>query len=205
MKTSLNLLKIYSISIWLCLVFAVTLTLNYAFAQLIDKSTSAQSSDNFLTYIDKGNNFTIQYPADWQVKENNLIYEEAVVDFEAPDKSSFTIMVKDVPQYLDTNTMTRKTPTLEEYAQNELSIASQMGQPDVNIVYKQIRSNEFPVSGSPGWKIEYMWGYIMQMYWSKVFTIANDKVYILQYSGLPLKVPDTLPMANHMVETFQIG
>ncbi len=35
-------------------------------------------------------------------------------------------------------------------------------------------------------------------------TIANGKFYNLEYSEDPLKVPESLPLANKMVESFQI-
>jgi len=37
-----------------------------------------------------------------------------------------------------------------------------------------------------------------------IFTIADGKFYILTYVEDPLKVPETLPLVNKMVESFQI-
>jgi hypothetical protein len=191
----LNKIKIYKISIS---IFAVSVS-------LLINSSYAQPIDNFLNYSNNQKKFSIQYPADWEVKETDLIDDEAVVEFTAPDRSAFSILLHNVTKYLDTDTMTLKNTTLQEYVQSESNIASKMGQPDPNIIYKPIRSNEFSVAGNLGWKIEYIWGYIAEMYYSRIFTNANDKIYELKYNALPGFVPDTLPLANKMVESFQFN
>jgi len=41
-------------------------------------------------------------------------------------------------------------------------------------------------------------------YLFEICTIANGEIYILTYQDYPLKVPETLPLANKMVESFQL-
>ena len=42
------------------------------------------------------------------------------------------------------------------------------------------------------------------MYAYQVLTIANGKIYFLEYNEQPLKVPQTLPLANKMLESFHV-
>ena len=85
--------------------------------------------------------------------------------------------------------------------------------------FKQIRQNEFNFAGNSGWKIEYslhitglgldlpksIKAYLGSSYNFVVYTVANGKVYTLKYTEKPLSVPETLPLANKMVESFQFN
>jgi hypothetical protein len=168
--------------------------------------TKAQVStgDQFQTFTSSANGFKILYPSNWDVEETDLTSSDDVVHFRSPDRSSLTVNVKSASPYLDTDSMTLKNKTAEQYALERLSVASVMGQPDSNVVYKEIRSNEFPIAGRDGWKIEYIWGYIVEGYWLEVFITANDNLYTIQYNSLPLNVPKTLPQVEKMIESFQI-
>jgi hypothetical protein len=170
---------------------------------MLVNSSSAQSPNTFLTHVDKVNGFSIMYPSNWEV---NALEENKGVEFHGPepDRGAFRVEVQDATPYLDTNTMALKNTTAEQYAQARLNTVSVMGQPDPNIIYKKIRSNEFPVGGNTGWKIEYIWGYLAEVYWFEIFTVANEKLFTLKYDALPLKVPKTLPLADKMVNSFNI-
>ena len=41
-------------------------------------------------------------------------------------------------------------------------------------------------------------------YVSQILTVANGKIYHLEYNEKPLKVPETLPLVNKMIESFHI-
>jgi nucleoside-triphosphatase THEP1 len=71
----------------------------------------------------------------------------------------------------------------------------------LGIPYKFLRQNEVTVGGYTGLKIEYT----MDNYDFDIFTIANGKLYQLSYDEEPLKVPETLRLANKMVESFQVN
>ena len=114
----------------------------------------------------------LKYPSDWMVdkKLNGVEFRGP-----EPDRGSFCVEIQDATPFLDTDTMTLKNTTAEQYALSRLNTVSTMGQPDANVVYKKIRSNEYPIAGNPGWRIEYIWGYIAELYWSEIFTVANEK------------------------------
>jgi len=184
----LNQIKIYSISISLCAVF-VSFLIN---------SSHAQSVNNFVTYTNNDINFTIQHPSNWQVKENTES-PDGRVSFELSDRSLpiFGVKTEKVEPRLDSDTMTLKNISLQQLAQQELDeMSSEFRNFDL------IRQNKVTVGGNDGWKMEFAGE--DSFYLFEICTIANGKIYILTYQDYALKVPETLPLANKMVESFQI-
>jgi hypothetical protein len=182
-------------------------------------TSHAQSSDKFLTYTNNHMNITIQHPENWEVQDINstksseegphtmfkplLQFEPDPnnVSFERPDTDRncigcyFKVFVEEVEPYLDTDTMTLKNTSLQQRVQQELNSG-------LSHYYKLIRQSEVTVAGNTGWKIEWSsWSSEDQFY---IITLANGKFYILYYGEDNLKVPETLPLANKMVESFQI-
>ncbi|RPJ29230.1 MAG: hypothetical protein EHM25_09115 [Nitrosopumilales archaeon] len=187
----LNKIKIYGISIPMCLVF-VTFLIN---------SSHAQSLDNFLNYTNNDMRFTIQYPSKWKVDDNVKGFPDEVW-FRSPDSQirKFAISVEKFEPYLDTDTMTLKNTSLQQRAQEQLD-DYRSAATHFNLPFTLIRQNEVTVGGNPGWKIEYIMS--EKEYNLEIFTIANGKFYRLSYAENALKVPETLPLANKMVESFQ--
>ena len=158
-------------------------------------SSHAQSSDKFLTWTD--DEFTIQHPSNWQVKENTEP-PDGRVSFELSDRSLpiFQVSTEKVEPHLDTDT-TLKNISLQQHVQHELDeMTSEFRNFDL------IRQNKVTVGGNDGWKMEFSGE--DSFYLFEICTIANGKIYILTYEDNALKVPETLPLANKMVESFQI-
>jgi hypothetical protein len=161
-------------------------------------SSYAQSSDDFRKYTNDVMNFTIQYPSNWQVKENIESYPERV-SFELSGRSLpiFAVETEKVEPHLDSDTMTLKNISLQQLVQHELEeMSSEFRNFDL------IRQNKVTVGGNIGWKMEFAGQ--DSFYLFEICTIANGKIYILTYQDYPLKVPETLPLADKMVESFQI-
>jgi hypothetical protein len=193
---------------------AISLTIG-----LLMQYAHGQSSDKFLTYTNNHMNITIQYPENWEVQDINstnsseegphtmfkplLQFEPDPnsVSFERPDTDRhcigcyFKVFVEEVEPYLDTDTMTLKNTSLQQRVQQELNSG-------LSHYYKLISQSEVTVAGNTGWKIE--WSSWSSEYHFYIITLANGKFYILNYGEDNLKVPETLPVANKMVETFQI-
>lgn len=189
----------------------------FAFLSLLLNISYAQQSENFLNYTNKDMEFSIQYPSNWKVREFEDDKKEAWDDiiplhtnFDIPNRSAgFTVITEKIEHYLDTETMTIQNTSIEQRVQKEINdwISSDED--------KIIRQNWVTVGGKPGYKIEHAWscercspndiGYgLPDSYKYQIFTIGNGKFYILEYLDEPLKVPETLPLANKMVESFQI-
>jgi hypothetical protein len=184
-------------------------------------STNAQSSVNFLKAANNNTmKFSILFPSNWQLSEN---FEDSEilgnrVSFESPDRNTsiFVIEAKKVEPYLDTDTMTLKNTSLQQHVQQELNkfqelnktlklnkapLASAIEDFDFNL----IRQNAVTIGGNSGWKVEFKYSWQDDLHYvSRIYTIANEKIYTLTYSDDSLKVPETLPLINKMVESFKV-
>ena len=194
---------IYSITISICLVFVTFLI----------SSSHAQSLDNFLNYTNNDLGFTIEHPSEWKVEEYpkdkpTEVYfmirenKEDVIDYDNESlpmpanifDSRFTISVEE-PIKIET------VKTLANRVQVELD---KFVPPE----YKLIRQNEVTVGRNVGWIIEFRHTDADLNYDRHIFEIltnANGKFYNLQYIEDPLKVPETFPLVNKMVDSFQIN
>jgi PsbP len=165
---------------------------------LIDLSNT-QSSDNLITYTNNDMNYTIQHPSNWQVIENTESPHERVT-FESSDRSLpiFAVNTEKVERHLDSDSMTPKNISLQQLAQQELDEVSSSEFRNFDL----IRQNKVTVGGNDGWKMEFAG--VDSFYLFEICTIANGKIYILTYQDNALNVPETLPLANKMVQSFQI-
>jgi PsbP len=155
-------------------------------------------------------NFSILFPSNWQLSEN---FEDSEtlgnrVSFEIPDRnlSRFIINTKKVEPYLDTDTMTLKNTSLQQYVQQLLN-KSKTPPPAIFGIrdFTIIRQNAVTVGGYSGWKIEYKLSmHDESFYGFNIHTIANGKIYTLTYEDDPLKVPERLPIIKKMVESFKV-
>jgi PsbP-like protein len=181
----MNKIEICRISIPICLVF-VTLLINSSYAQ----------SDNFKTYTNKEMKFSIQYPSNWQVEEKEE-YPNSVT-FQIPDRAAsfFMVSVGEPEPHLDTDTMTLKNNTLEQEVKKGIDT-------DISIFKsKLLKQNKVIIGGNTGIKTELIDHFSGYKFY--ITTIANGKIYQLSYIENPLKVPETLPLVNKMVESFQV-
>jgi len=94
--------------------------------------------------------------------------------------------------------MTLKNISLQQLVQQELDeMSSEFRNFDL------ITQNKITVGGNDGWKMEFAGK--DSFYLFEICTIANGKIYILTYQDTASTVPKTLPLANKMVESFQIN
>jgi hypothetical protein len=163
------------------------------FVSILINSSYAQSSDNFKTYTNNDMRFSIQNPSIWQPEYSDFKpdIDYSVVYF----GNIFEVGMEKVEPYLDTNTLTLKNTSLQQYVHKELNELS-------TIDAKIIRQYPVTVGGNPAWKIEYT---LDDYYEFEIFTFANGHFYRLSYKEDQLKVPETLPLANKMVESFQVN
>jgi hypothetical protein len=144
--------------------------------------------DNFKTYTNKEMKFSIQYPSNWQVEEKKE-YPNSVT-FQIPDRAynaSFFMVSVGEPEPHN---------TLEQEVKKGIDV-------DISIFKsKLLKQNKVIVGGNTGIKTELMDHFSGYKFY--ITTIANGKIYQLSYIENPLKLPETLPLANKMVESFQI-
>lgn len=174
------------------------LSIVFAIVVLAVNQTVNAQSDNFKPYTNKEMKFSIQYPSNWQVEEKEE-YPNSVT-FQIPDRaynaSFFMVSVGEPEPQLDTGTMTLKNNTLEQEVKKGIDT-------DISIFKsKLLKQNKVIVGGNTGIKTELIDHFSGYKFY--ITTIANGKIYQLSYIENPLKLPETLPLANKMVESFQI-
>jgi hypothetical protein len=69
------------------------------------------------------------------------------------------------------------------------------------VQYKLIRQYEVTVAGITGIKQEML---VRDSYAFRVNSVIDGRLYELRYIEEQLKVPETLPLVNKMVESFQV-
>ncbi len=154
----------------------------------------------FQTYpISESNpGFSIQIPSDWQIDEE---IASGIVNFAGMNNSPlFIVDIKEASNYLDTNTLTLKSNSLQQSIQEKLNYYSHISQV-VNMDYKILRQNPVKVGGNIGIKVEFRLG---PQYNYDVFFNGNEKIYRLGYADSPGNVPQTVQLANKVAESFQI-
>jgi hypothetical protein len=141
----------------------------------------------FKTYTNNDLKFSIQYPSNWEVKEKEE-YPNSVT-FQIPDRaynSSFFMVSVGEPE---------PNNTLEQEVKKGIDT-------DISIFKsKLLKQNKVIVGGNTGIKTELIDHFSGYKFY--ITTIANGKVYQLSYIENPLKVPETSPLANKMVESFK--
>ena len=142
----------------------------------------------FKTYTNNDLKFSIQYPSNWEVKEKEE-YPNSVT-FQIPDRaynSSFFMVSVGEPE---------QNNTLEQEVKKGIDT-------DISIFKsKLLKQNKVIVGGNTGIKTELIDHFSGYKFY--ITTIANGKIYQLSYIENPVKVPETLPLANKMVESFKV-
>ena len=176
-----------------------------------------QQQQQWLPYADPVNDIRIQIPSNWQIVSGQ---SDKIVEFKLPSmtKPSFgsgpaldahlSISLQNIGSYLDTNTLQLKSATLEDYVtakKNEInSLSIPKGRLDFRLEY--LKDYQTTIGGNPAWKIEYM-SYIsgrQGLYNIETYVMKDNILYTLKFFGDPLKVPETLPTAQQIIDSFQI-
>jgi hypothetical protein len=169
-------------------------------------------TSNWLRHENSTYGFKVSYPSDWKIEQlkNN---PTAVVKFVSDSKQvgipgnpmlevSATIRVEDVSKYLDPNNLKVKSLTLDDYISNKKNELSQSAS---GMSFTYLMDNKTQIAGREAWSVEYMINverkqasYILGNY-----VIYDGKLYTIEFSVPPQKVPENLPMAQKMIDSFQ--
>jgi hypothetical protein len=185
-----------------CLVFTISVLAITSVSQVYAQK---QNQTVFTSYENPEVGFSIQHPVEWpvvNVTQTSVMFSP--VDAAFP---SFSVKTRQLTPYLDTATMTVKNATLDMFVQEFRTNISKPNSAGMEM--KLIRQNDIIVGGNPAVKFETtmsigpqsetrVFGYLFY-----ILTIANGKLYSLEYDEKPLKVPETLPIANEMVYSFR--
>ena len=152
---------------------------------------------NFSTYKDSIFPLKIQYPSDWNRIQG---YRGNIVSFFSPLRNSSDMSSEVVS--LAVETLPSKNMTLEEYTAKGLDYLM-----NSNLTgFKGIESNATTLGGYPAHKLVYVFsrgGIEIQL--MQVYTLKDDRVYIVSYRAAKEQYSDSLATAEKMIASLQIG
>jgi serine/threonine-protein kinase len=167
----------------------------FSLASCHEKKSVSQPETGLSTYDNSAYGIRINYPSGWAKGEQLM---GAVVTFLSPKESATDIFQENlnvVVQDLSLHPM-----TLEEYT--ELSVGQLRRLiTDLNIV----DSSATTLAGSPAHKVICTGRQgIYDLKWMVVWTIKNNKAYVITYTAEVGKYSDFLDTANEMISSFEI-
>lgn len=169
----------------------------------------------WLPYEDPVNGIRIQIPSNWQIGQSDKIVEFRLPSTTKPSfgsgpalDASLSISMQSVGSYHDTNTSQVKAASLQDYVTVKKNEISSSSTPTGGIDYRLEYLKDYPtiIDRNPAWKIEYMSYFLGRqgLYNIETYVIKDNILYTLEFWSDPLKVPETLSIAQQIIDSFQI-
>jgi hypothetical protein len=157
----------------------------------------AQPASSFLTYDNPTHGIKIQYPADWTVSTNGLQSYSDIVGFFSPLQNLTDVL----PAQVALSVMSYSANvSLDEYTNMTLTEIEQQGL-EVN------ESNGFTLAGNPGYRIIFSpppQTVPVSLSVMQVWTVVNDKVYLLAYTAEGSEFQNNLSLVQQMLDSLQV-
>jgi hypothetical protein len=164
---------------------------------IIQQEALAQPASSFLTYDNPTHGIKMQYPAEWTVSTNGLQSYSNIVGFFSPLQNLTDVLPAQVTLSV---TGYSANVSLDEYTNMTLMEIEQQGL-EVN------ESNAFTLAGNPGYRIIFTpppQAVPVSLSVMQVWTVINDKVYLLAYTADSSKFQINLPLVQHMLDSLQV-
>ncbi len=150
-------------------------------------TTLAQTSDKMIIYDNPTFGIRIQYPSDWGRLDLSFLQHSADIDFYPLNDTSLAknlkVQVKNLPFH---------NMTLEEYTNSQINLLKE----------NLLESSAATLAGIPGYKIVFT--NIEGLKTMQVWTIKDDKAYIITYVAQEEDYEKELQIAQMMIDSFEI-
>jgi hypothetical protein len=159
------------------------------------ETPTAQPTEGLLTHESPEHGISIKYPADWTKDEE---VEGAAVVFFAPSEGASDVFLDNVN--IIVQDLSGQPTTLDEFTESTL------GQIEQNITDPNILdSSAATLAGNPAHKLIFTGKHgNYDLKWMEVWTIKNDKAYMISYTAEVGRYPALLGDAEQMIDSFQI-
>jgi eukaryotic-like serine/threonine-protein kinase len=151
------------------------------------QTTIAQTNSKFVIYDNPTFGVRIQYPSDWGRLDLSFLQDSADIDFYPLADTSLAknlkIQVKNLPFH---------NMTLEEYTNSQINPLEE----------KLLESNTTTLAGIPGYEIVFT--SVQGLKTMQVWTIKDDKAYIITYVAKEEDYENDLQVAEKMIDSFEI-
>jgi eukaryotic-like serine/threonine-protein kinase len=149
--------------------------------------TGQQTNSKFVTYDNPTFGVRIQYPSDWGRLDLSFMQDSADIDFYPLADTSLAKNVK-----IQVNNLPSQNMTLEEYTNSQINPLEE----------KLLKSNTTTLAGMPGYEIVFT--SLQGLKTMQVWTIKNDKAYIITYVAQEEDYEKELQVAQKMIDSFEI-
>jgi eukaryotic-like serine/threonine-protein kinase len=149
--------------------------------------TIAQTSNTFRIYENPTYGIQIQYPSDWGRLDLSFLQDSADIDFYPLSDTSLAKNLKIQVENLPFHNM-----TLEEYTNTQIN----------PIEENLLESNTTTLADIPGYKIVFT--SIEGLKTMQVWTVKDDKAYIITYVAQEVDYEKDLQIAQKMIDSFEI-
>jgi hypothetical protein len=110
---------------------------------------------------------------------------------------------------LDTNTLQVNGATLEYHVAAEKNEINSLSIPKgkLDFLLENLKYYQTTIDGNPAWIIEEYMSYMsgrQGLYNIETYVMKDNILYTLKFFSDPLKVPETLPMAQQIIDSFRI-
>ena len=150
-------------------------------------TTLAQTSDKMIIYDNPTFGIRIQHPSDWGRLDLSFLQHSADIDFYPLADTSLSknlkVQVKNLPFH---------NMTLEEYTNIQINLLGE----------NLLESSTTTLADIPGYKIVFT--NIEGLKTMQVWTIKNDKAYIITYIAQEEDYAKDLQIAQKMIDSFEI-
>jgi eukaryotic-like serine/threonine-protein kinase len=150
-------------------------------------TTLAQTSDKMIIYDNPTFGIRIQYPSDWGRLDLSFLQHSADIDFYPLNDTSLAKNVK-----VQVNNLPSRNMTLEEYTNSQINLLEE----------NLLESSAATLAGIPGYKIVFT--NIEGLKTMQVWTIKDDKAYIITYVAQEEDYEKELQIAQKMIDSFEI-
>ena len=151
------------------------------------QTTVAQTNSKFVTYDNPTFGVRIQYPSDWGRLDLSFLQQSADIDFYPLADTSLAKNVK-----IQVNNLPSRNMTLEEYTNSQINPLEE----------RLLESNTTTLAGIPGYEI--IFTSLQGLKTMQVWTIKNDKAYIITYVAQEEDYEKELQVAQKMIDSFEI-
>lgn len=153
----------------------------------------------YLTYENADHAMTIQYPDNWAKDEFSAgsgIYQSAQAIFSSPANDA-AVLVNVDNMYLEQKTLDELTASVAKDLEKSVSLL------------KIEESSTGQLDGHPAGIVVYsglldVFGSLVSMKAMQMWTIVENKEYVITFAALPEKYESYLPVAQKMIDSFEI-
>jgi hypothetical protein len=142
----------------------------------------------------------------YKIVEFDLNADRPTMSGRPATDASLSISIENTSKYLDTNTLQVKTHPLQDYVNGKINTINSLAF-GKDLTLKYLKDGSTKVAGNPAWTISYTGSFsgVPISYSTTTYMIKDNKLYTFDFFSEQLKVPETLPVVQKMINSFKLA